>query len=228
MFSVFQKQNAKISRGEISGPGTHYLHLDTLGIINGCIEDQVQDPAYSFMAWNNTYGVQAVNETTKHRQLWELYRPGGIEEQLAECARLAKALEDGLDPDEDDSQAGRMLDRPDPAYVEQYCLNASIFSADVLVTPYMESQRYGFYDVTHPAGDPFPSNYHLGWLTQHWVQKALGVPVNFTWASSAVNRAFTRSGDMPRGGYLEDLAHLLDNGVKVHLMFGDRDYACSW
>lgn len=215
MLLVFQKQNEKISRGEISGPGTHYIHLDTLGLVNACIDEQVQAPSYSFMAWNNTYSVQAVNETTSHRQQWELYRPGGIEEQLAECARLASALEA--------PEGG-----PDPAYVEQYCRNASRFSEEVLTGPYMESRRYGFYDVTHPAGDPFPDNYHLGWLTQHWVQKALGVPVNFTWASPAVSREFNRHGDMPRGGYLEDLAHLLDHGVKVHLMYGDRDYACNW
>lgn len=176
----------------------------------------MQTGAYSYMAWNNTYGLTAINETTKHRQLWELSRPGGIQDQMHECSRLAKALED----------PGQTS--VDPVYVEQYCANVSDFSARILVTPYMETRKYGWFDVSHPSADPFPWNYHLGWLTQGWVQKALGVPVNFTWASPAISAGFDKHGDMPRGGYLEDLAHLLDNGVKVHLVYGDRDFACNW
>ena len=29
-------------------------------------------------------------------------------------------------------------------------------------------------------------------------------------------------------GYLEDIAYILDSGIKVALVFGDRDYACNW
>lgn len=31
----FLEQNAKIDKGVIKGPGVHYLHIDTMGIING-------------------------------------------------------------------------------------------------------------------------------------------------------------------------------------------------
>lgn len=27
---------------------------------------------------------------------------------------------------------------------------------------------------------------------------------------------------------MEAVAYLLDSGVKVHLMYGDRDFACNW
>lgn len=40
--------------------------------------------------------------------------------------------------------------------------------------------------------------------------------------------AFSAHGDMPRGGYLQGLADLLDAGVGVHLVYGDRDFACNW
>ncbi|ROW02796.1 hypothetical protein VSDG_01803 [Cytospora chrysosperma] len=210
----FRKQNGKIDSGEISGPGTHYLHLDTLGLVNACIDDYVQDPSYSFFAWNNTYGLSAINETTKHKQLYELSRPGGILEQIGECQRLSRALETSGDAD-----AG---------YVEAYCRNTSEYTTSTLVQPYMESGKFGWFDVTHPNADPFPPNHHLGWLGQQWVQRALGVPVNFTWLSMPVASAFTRHGDMPRGGYLEGLGRLLDGGVAVHLVYGDRDYACNW
>ncbi|KUI71605.1 hypothetical protein VM1G_06988 [Cytospora mali] len=212
----FKKQNDKIASGEISGPGTHYLHLDTLGLINACISDYVQDPSYSFFAWNNTYGLSAINETTKHKQLYELHRPGGILEQIGECERLSRALEDAGDS------------APDAGYVEEYCSNLTDTTMKELIRPYMESGGYGWFDVTHPTADPFPPNYHVGWLGQQWVQRALGVPVNFTWVSPPVATAFEKHGDMPRGGYLEGLADLLDSGVKVHLVYGDRDYACNW
>lgn len=215
----FRRQNDKIDSGEISGPGTHYLHLDTLGLINACIDDYVQSPSYSFFAWNNTYGLSAINETAKHKQLYELYRPGGILEHIGECQRLSRALEEA---------PGDTGEGPDAGYVESYCRNASEHSSALLNGPYLESGRFGWFDVTHPSADPFPPNQHLGWLNRQWVQRALGVPVNFTWHSPAVAAAFSGHGDMPRGGYLRGLAGLLDGGVKVHLVYGDRDYACNW
>lgn len=176
----------------------------------------MQGPAYSSFAWNNTYGLNVVNETTKHRQLYELERPGGLRDQILECQRLSEALKDPSSTTD-----------IDPSYVDQYCFNTSTTASSILIDPYVEGAKHGWYDVTHPLADPFPRNYHVGWLTQHWVQEALGVPVNFT-NSQAVGVAFSLTGDMPRHGYLTELAHLLDHGVKVHLVYGDRDYACNW
>ncbi len=45
---------------------------------------------------------------------------------------------------------------------------------------------------------------------------------------NAAYYAFQNTGDYPRGGYLEDLSALVDNGIKVALVYGDRDYACNW
>lgn len=33
---------------------------------------------------------------------------------------------------------------------------------------------------------------------------------------------------MTKGGQLDDIAYLLEKGVKVVMMYGDRDYACNW
>lgn len=82
--------------------------------------------------------------------------------------------------------------------------------------------------MTDERQDPFPPNYYLGYLSQHWVQSALGVPLNFTESVNSVYDAFTQTGDYVRGGYLEDLAYVLDQGIKVALVYGDRDYACNW
>ena len=49
--SFWAHQNEKIANGTIQGPGTHYIHLDTLGIINGCIDDICQTRSYVDMAY---------------------------------------------------------------------------------------------------------------------------------------------------------------------------------
>jgi carboxypeptidase C (cathepsin A) len=49
----FQEQNEKIRNGTISEKGTKYIHLDTLGIINGCIDSLLQTRAWPQMAYNN-------------------------------------------------------------------------------------------------------------------------------------------------------------------------------
>jgi len=38
---------------------------------------------------------------------------------------------------------------------------------------------------------------------------------------------FTATGDFIRDGNLEAIANLLNRGVKVALMYGDRDYQCN-
>jgi hypothetical protein len=74
--------------------------------------------------------------------------------------------------------------------------------------------------------DPFPPEYYVGFLSQHWVQAALGVPLNYTESVTSVFEAFQITGDYPRGGFLEDLAYILDQGIKVAMVYGDRDYVC--
>ena len=56
----FQRQNELIANGTISGPGTHYLHLDTLGIINGCIDALCQGRSMIDFAWENSMSCISV------------------------------------------------------------------------------------------------------------------------------------------------------------------------
>lgn len=58
----FTKQNKAISEGRIPKTAVP-LRLDTVGIVNGCIDMMTQVPSYPEFAWNNTYGVKAINET---------------------------------------------------------------------------------------------------------------------------------------------------------------------
>ncbi|KAJ5795055.1 Peptidase S10 serine carboxypeptidase [Penicillium paradoxum] len=183
--AFFQEQNEKIKNGSIDTPGeSHYIHLDTLGIINGCIDLLVQAPSYPAMAYNNTYDIEAINRTVY-----------------------------------------------DNAMEAWTCRDADKICTNNLEGPYLEYADRGYYDITHKNPDPFPPSYFLGWLNQHWVQRALGVPINFTESSNGAYNAFKSTGDYPRSdvrGYIEDLAYVLDSGIKVALVYGDRDYACNW
>lgn len=64
----------------------------------------------------------------------------------------------------------------------------------------------------------------LGFLAKNWVQSALGVPLNYSDSTDSVYNAFNEIGDYPRGGFLEDLAYILDQGIKVAMVYGDRDF----
>jgi len=52
MTSFFQDQNEKIANGTITTPGAHFIHLDTLGIINGCADSLIRSSAYPDFAFN--------------------------------------------------------------------------------------------------------------------------------------------------------------------------------
>ena len=121
----------------------------------------------------------------------------------------------------------------DPTYqgnndqVDAACINATQYCEHYLEEPYLNSGR-DFYDIAANSTSAFPPNYMLGFLNERWVQAALGVPVNFTISSDAVYEAFASTGDYSRGGLLQDIAYVLDAGIKVAMVYGDRDFACNW
>lgn len=60
--NFFTEQSQKIAGGDINNTAVP-LRLDTVGIVNGCIDILTQMPSYPHMAYNNTYGVQVINDT---------------------------------------------------------------------------------------------------------------------------------------------------------------------
>ncbi|GJD03994.1 serine carboxypeptidase [Colletotrichum higginsianum] len=175
--AYFQEQNEKIRNGTWDGTeGEKYiLNLDTLLIVNGCIDRQVQWLSYPEMAFNNTYGIETVNETIDAcREVAAVYDPENV----------------GIN-----------------ATVNRICEAAESYCTRYIRDPYLDISGRDYYDVT---------------------QSALGVPLNWTGSSSASSSAFRGIGDYPRPGWIEDIASLLHSGVKVSLMYGDRDFACNW
>lgn len=212
--AYFQEQNEKIENGTWSEAGqTHILNLDTLLIINGCIDRYVQWPGYPKMAYNNTYGIQAINETRYNEALDNLYRQGGCLDQIEECRNLSMIY----DP------TNQGFNRT----VNKVCEAAETFCSETIRDPYFDSD-VNYYDISAPGAASFPPPWYQGFLNQPHVQQGLGVPLNWTQSNSAVSRSFRSIGDYPRPGWKEDLAYLLEEGIKVTLVYGDRDYACNW
>ena len=212
--AYFQEQNEKIENGTWSEAGeTHILNLDTLLIINGCIDRYVQWPGYPMMAYNNSYGIQAVNESRYEEALDNLYREGGCLDQIEECRNLSLAY--------DSTNQGFN------ETVNEVCEAAETFCSETIRDPYFDTDL-NYYDISAPGAAAYPPPWYQGFLNQPHVQQGLGVPLNWTQSNSAVSRAFRGIGDYPRPGWKEDLAYLLEEGIKVTLVYGDRDYACNW
>ncbi|KAJ4366995.1 hypothetical protein N0V83_007525 [Neocucurbitaria cava] len=212
--AYFQEQNEKIENGTWDEQGqTHVLNLDTLLIINGCVDRYVQWPAYPQMAYNNTYGLKAYNESRYEGVINDLYRSGGCLDQIEECRNVSLAY--------DPSNQGFNES------VNAICEAAETFCTENIRDPYFDTDR-NYYDMSVPGAASFPPPWYEGWLNQPHVQQGLGVPMNWSQSNSAVAKAFRDIGDYPRPGWKEDLAYLLEEGIKVTLVYGDRDYACNW
>ncbi|RMZ88721.1 hypothetical protein DV736_g4038, partial [Chaetothyriales sp. CBS 134916] len=212
--AFFEEQNQKIANGTWHDQGeTYEIHLDTLGIINGCVDTLLQEPSYPEMAYNNTYGIRAINQSTYDTALQAYSQPGGVKDLIETCRRLAAEGDPTNQGHNDTVNNACFLANEATGYVEN---------------PYFDSGR-GYYDIAAVKLDPFPRNFYIGYLNQPHIQRALGVPVNYTNpGGNGPYAAFQDTGDYPRGGFLEDISYLLDNGVKVAMVYGDRDYACNW
>jgi carboxypeptidase C (cathepsin A) len=213
--AFFEEQNTKIANGTWKDVGeTYIIDFDTLGIINGCVDVQTQELSYPHMAYNNTYGIKAINETIYNQSVEAYTMPGGVRDLIIQCQEAAAAG----DPENTGNNAT----------VNQICSDTNFASYDV-EGPYIELSGRNFYDIAAIDPDPFPPNYYIGYLNRPHVQAALGVPVNYSNpVGNGPYSAFQVTGDYPRAGFLEDLAYVLNKGVKVAMVYGDRDYACNW
>lgn len=210
--SFWEEQNQRIENGTLEGgEGEQFImHLDTLLLISGCIDRYVQFPYYPQQAFRgNGYGLETVNETIYNAMVDSV--PACLE-KIQDC-RDAAAISD---PENLGIDAG----------VNKICEEAETFCRANIVTPYTQYSGLDYYDISSPSPPPFPPPFHEGYLNREWVQAELGVPLNWTGSSPQVSAAYRGIGDYPRDDWLEDLGFLLDNGIKVSLVYGDLDFAC--
>ena len=67
--------------------------MDTLGIINGIIDEQIQGPYYPEFAVNNTYGIKSINDTVYTFMKQAFYYPSGCNDQIEYCKQSDRSTE---------------------------------------------------------------------------------------------------------------------------------------
>lgn len=92
--AFFQEQNEKILNGTITDKSDNFvIHLDTLGIINGCVDYLSMGTSYPTIAFNNTFGIQAIDQQTYQSSLALWSNPGGCRDQIVSCQQQAAKLD---------------------------------------------------------------------------------------------------------------------------------------
>lgn len=211
--SFFESQNTQRLRTPSLLNQTLEISLVSLGIMNGWIDLLVQSPFYPRFAYNNTYGIQAISLADELNAASAFEAADGCQQRTLSC----RAAEASLDP----SGLGTV------DAVNSACSRAQAYCKSNVIGPYTLSGR-SVYDMSQNFLNPFPDLHYLEYLNTLPVQQAIGVPVNYTQTSLAVFGAFNSTGDYARNGILADLASLLESGVRVALIYGDRDYICNW
>lgn len=209
---TFEKQNAKRLAGQLPRNSTVELHLSSLGIVNGCIDMDTQVPYYPIFATNNSYGFKALRDEEATFYLSKYGGKGGCKDLLSQCFNVSEA--------NDPEDMGHIAD------VNAVCQKAET-ACNEIAGIYQASGR-SVYDLAAPEANPYPPMTFQEYLNQETVQKAMGAPVNYTMTSYDVFSEFTETGDQARDGNIPRLAALLQKGVRIGFMYGDRDYICNW
>lgn len=144
--AYFQQQNEKIANNTITTTGeTFDIHLDTLGIINGCIDLLIQELSYPQMAYNNTYGIQVINETLYRQAVNDWSKPEGCRDLILTCRALARE--------------GDPMEFGNNETVNTACMQADQFCSNQIEGVYFNGDR-GYFDIAHIVLDPFPPPYY--------------------------------------------------------------------
>ncbi|TRX87845.1 hypothetical protein FHL15_011263 [Xylaria flabelliformis] len=208
--ALYDFARTKASKDPSVGP---QIRFRTIGLMNACVDSLAQLPAYPEMAYNNTYGLKLINETTYRSAMRSWDEPGGCRSRIQAC---------------------RGALGPTPYLGANTSMNAICHEANTYcgwtIANLVADSSVGFFDIGYPSrylSDPNLHTYYA-YLKQQHVLDELGVPVNFTDQSNVAADAFTRTGDNLHGDYVAVLGRAIDDGVHVHLIYGDRDYACNW
>lgn len=208
----FVEQNEAIKSGKLNGT---FLPVGTAGWTNGCTDLLYQGEWTPDMAYNNTYGLQIFPDDVyaAANEAWST--EGGARDQLLACRELG----DQYDPD--------FLGLNET--VNAICANATLTYSTYVQGPYFAVSNLSAFDISQVEPASQPTYYADGFFNREWVQRELGVPLNFTANSYATQLSFAYIiGDPVRAAGLKKMEYLLNSGVKISMIYGDRDYRCPW
>ena len=209
----WEKQNQLRRTGGISRNKTLELRLTSLGILQGCVDDRIQGRFYPIFANNNTYGIRALSLADQQASADSFLSSNGCQQLIQSCRSAVASMDPANEGDE--------------ATVNQICQTAQVSCNNNLLGPFHKSGR-DMYDMAQKTPNSFPPSTYLEYLNLADVQDAIGVDVNYTETNTAVANAFVQTGDYERGNQISQMGYLLSLGVRVALIYGDRDYICNW
>ncbi|KAK4503278.1 hypothetical protein PRZ48_006706 [Zasmidium cellare] len=204
--TYFEEQNAAIASGQLPSNSTLPIKLQSLGIMNGLVDDLIQDYYFADFAYNNTYGIEIISRTD---QLNALNLFSNQCQPAIQSCRMANQDLFG-----DNEQANKLCEA-----AQWTCNNLTSIAA---------AHGYFPYDIRQKSPSPDPSAAYQEYLNQGDVLSAIGARVNYTESSPYVQEDFISTGDTIRGGLIQDIAELLKLGVRVALIYGDADFLVNW
>ena len=148
------------------------IKLDTLGIINGQIDDLVQDYYYPMFAFNNTYDIQAITQTDQLND---------INSYTDDCAPAIKSCRSAMNREDPEGYG-------DDQDTNDLCSDA-LYTCAATQQKYIQSGRY-VYDIRQetPSADP-PAAYQE-YLNNETVLAAIGARINYTESNPYVQEGF--------------------------------------
>lgn len=175
--NYFEAQNAKRITGDLARNSTLEIKLTSLGIINGLVDHLIQTPSLPKFAYNNTYGIQAIDQTTQLNALSDFSASGGCKDLITQCRDSMTAH----DPhgEGDDGATNKICERANEA------CNSILLASD--------SSDRSVYDIRILNPNSFPSYAYLEYLNNADVLRSIGAKINFTESSSSVFNAFGQS-----------------------------------
>ncbi|WPG97568.1 carboxypeptidase s1 like a [Acrodontium crateriforme] len=210
--SFFEQQNQLRKSGALKSNNTLLIQLESVGILDGLVDDLIQDAQYPKFAYNNTYGIQAISQTDEINALGTFSGTGMCSDQIINCrAAMASTDPNGYG----DVPATNLI-----------CKNAE-YACNNVTAAYI-SAGYDPYDIRQKYPSPDPPAAYQEYLNNGSVLSSIGAKVNYTESNKYVQQGFIATGDTIRGGQIEDLAYLLSKGIRVALIYGDADFVCNW
>jgi carboxypeptidase C (cathepsin A) len=211
--AYWEEQNLRRSINSDFKNRTLEVRLTSVGIIQGCIDDTIQGRFYPMFANNNTYGIKTISLADEQASASNFLSVDGCQQLIQSCRNTVASM--------DPKNYG------DNVMANQNCKNASTICNNNFIGSFQNSGR-DIYDITQKTPNPFPSGAYLEYLNVAEVQAAIGAAVNYTETSAVVADAFLQTGDYERGDQISDMVFLLSLGIRVALIYGDRDFICNW
>jgi carboxypeptidase C (cathepsin A) len=210
---VWEEENRKRQSGAAAESAAVDIHLTSLGLVNACVDDLVQGPSYASMLVNNSYGFQAVPKLQASLTNATFYQPGGCRELINQCRAIVAVA--------DPTNQGNV------AAANNACAQAAEICQRYLSDSFVTSGR-SLYDIAHKAPDSYPPRFYSTYLNTPGIQASIGTQVNYTDFNPGVYSLFYTTGDPQRITAIPKLAALLQSGIRIGLIYGDRDFICNW